>query len=65
MSRESHLRQQLGFVNGGHRVHDLLGNLLDLFLRLIHCVFPWRSLRLRGDFLSSNWLIVFAHETSV
>jgi hypothetical protein len=32
-----------------HGVYDQLGNLLDLFLRLIHCVFPSRSSRLRGE----------------
>ncbi len=31
-----------------HGVHHLLGNLLDRFLRLIHCVFPLRPSRLRG-----------------
>jgi hypothetical protein len=32
-----------------HGVHCLLGNLLDLFFRLIHLLFPSRSLRLRGE----------------
>jgi AhpD family alkylhydroperoxidase len=31
-----------------HGVHYLLGNLLDLFFRLIHLLFSSRSLRLRG-----------------
>jgi hypothetical protein len=31
-----------------HGVHYLLGNLLDLFFRLIHLLFPSRSSRLRG-----------------
>jgi hypothetical protein len=35
-------------VHPEHGVHYLLGNLLDLFFRLIHLLFPSRSSRLRG-----------------
>jgi hypothetical protein len=42
-----------------HGVHHLLGNPLDLFLRLIPCVFPSRSWRLRGE--PSNLLDCILH----